>query len=62
MVCILRFVRSPLAPLKKGGKYILLPLFKGDLGGSKRLVTNQGTSQTSSNTQIVQSYPSLVID
>jgi hypothetical protein len=30
-------VRSPLAPLKKGGtgKFLKVPLFKGDLGGSK---------------------------
>jgi len=30
-------VRSPLAPLKKGGtvKFLKIPLFKGDLGGSK---------------------------
>ncbi|BAY27759.1 hypothetical protein NIES2100_75840 [Calothrix sp. NIES-2100] len=27
--------RSPLTPLKKGGKRIKVPLFKGDLGGSQ---------------------------
>jgi hypothetical protein len=27
--------RSPLAPLKKGGICLKVPLFKGDLGGSK---------------------------
>jgi hypothetical protein len=27
--------RSPLAPLKKGGTRIKVPLFKGDLGGSR---------------------------
>jgi outer membrane protein OmpA-like peptidoglycan-associated protein len=30
-------VRSPLAPLKKGGTEILVPLKKGDLGGSPRI-------------------------
>ncbi|PSB27055.1 hypothetical protein C7B82_18090 [Stenomitos frigidus ULC18] len=30
-------LRSPLAPLKKGGTRLLVPLFKGDLGGSKGL-------------------------
>ncbi len=27
--------RSPLAPLKKGGNSLKVPLFKGDLGGSQ---------------------------
>ncbi|OYD92855.1 hypothetical protein CDG76_19220 [Nostoc sp. 'Peltigera membranacea cyanobiont' 210A] len=31
---ILSTSRSPLAPLKKGGTRIKVPLFKGDLGGS----------------------------
>ena len=29
-------MRSPLAPLKKGGTGVKVPLFKGDLGGSPR--------------------------
>ncbi|HBE19372.1 MAG TPA: hypothetical protein DEG17_16950 [Cyanobacteria bacterium UBA11149] len=29
-------VRSPLAPLKKGGNGFKVPLLKGDLGGSTR--------------------------
>jgi hypothetical protein len=29
--------RSPLTPLKKGGTGIKVPLFKGDLGGSKTI-------------------------
>jgi hypothetical protein len=30
----MRQIRSPLAPLKKGGTGIKVSLFKGDLGGS----------------------------
>ena len=35
---IARFLvaRSPLTPLEKGGTGLLVPLFKGDLGGSSR--------------------------
>lgn len=33
-------VRSPLAPLKKGGNLLKVPLFKGDLGGSTSLKNN----------------------
>jgi hypothetical protein len=32
---------SPLAPLKKGGTRLLVPLFKGDLGGFKPVVRNK---------------------
>ncbi|BAY22260.1 hypothetical protein NIES2100_20230 [Calothrix sp. NIES-2100] len=35
LAVILGTNRSPLAPLKKGGKLLKVPLFKGDLGGSK---------------------------
>jgi hypothetical protein len=35
LAVILGTHRSPLAPLKKGGTGIKVPLFKGDLGGSK---------------------------
>jgi hypothetical protein len=41
-------VRSPLAPLKKGGtgKFLKVPLFKGDLGGSKlRTVVRKANSR-----------------
>ena len=34
--------RSPLAPLKKGGKRLKVPLFKGDLGGSCFLLLAKG--------------------
>jgi hypothetical protein len=30
-------VLIPLAPLKKGGKSLKVPLFKGDLGGSPKI-------------------------
>jgi hypothetical protein len=33
-------IRSPLAPLKKGGKRVKVPLFKGDLGGSRSVQLN----------------------
>jgi hypothetical protein len=33
--------RSPLAPLKKGGNHLKVPLFKGDLGGSCTLCYKQ---------------------
>jgi hypothetical protein len=34
--------RSPLAPLKKQGNGIKVPLFKGDLGGSELLIPIRG--------------------
>jgi hypothetical protein len=39
--------RSPLAPLQKGGTGLLVPLLKGDLGGStptKRIKNNSSNS------------------
>ncbi|MBG1261292.1 hypothetical protein F8S20_20330 [Nostoc sp. BAE] len=45
---ILDTFRSPLTPLKKGGTGVKVPLFKGDLGGSKTFDTNNRTFQTSS--------------
>ncbi|HBW30341.1 MAG TPA: hypothetical protein DEF48_09685 [Nostoc sp. UBA8866] len=38
--CSITF-RSPLTPLKKGGKRIKVPLFKGDLGGSNNLCVHR---------------------
>ncbi|MBD6620735.1 hypothetical protein FNW02_34500 [Komarekiella sp. 'clone 1'] len=40
--------RSPLTPLKKGGTGIKVPLFKGDLEGSRTFDTDKRTFQTSS--------------
>jgi catechol 2,3-dioxygenase-like lactoylglutathione lyase family enzyme len=37
LAVILGTERSPLAPLFKGGTGIKVPLFKGDLGGSKSI-------------------------
>ncbi|MTJ19079.1 hypothetical protein FJR06_20710 [Dolichospermum sp. UHCC 0352] len=34
---ILGTYRSPLTPLVKGGTRVKVPLFKGDLGGSKNI-------------------------
>ncbi|AFW95108.1 hypothetical protein ANA_C12762 [Anabaena sp. 90] len=34
---ILGTYRSPLTPLAKGGTRVKVPLFKGDLGGSKNI-------------------------
>ncbi len=42
---ILSTYRSPLAPLKKGGTGIKVPLFKGDL---ERFATDKRTFQTTS--------------
>ena len=47
-VVTLSTCRSPLTPLKKGETGLKVPLFKGDLGGSKRFATNSITFQTSS--------------
>jgi hypothetical protein len=33
--------RSPLTPLEKGGKFLKVPLFKGDLGGSDHLCVHR---------------------
>ncbi|MCC5663323.1 hypothetical protein LC653_05090 [Nostoc sp. CHAB 5784] len=43
--------KTALAPLKKGGTGVKVPLFKGDLGGSKTFDTNKRTFQTSSKTK-----------
>jgi len=43
--------RSPLTPLKKGGTGIKVPLFKGDLEGSKTCDTDKRTFQTSSKVE-----------
>jgi hypothetical protein len=32
-IALINPIRSPLAPLKKGGTGLLVPLFKEDLGG-----------------------------
>jgi len=39
---------SPLAPLKKGGNRLKVPLFKGDLGGSVRFATHSKPFKTPS--------------
>jgi hypothetical protein len=39
---------SPLAPLEKGGTGLLVPLFKGDLGGFKSAIVANKTFQTPS--------------
>ncbi|MBD6615219.1 hypothetical protein FNW02_04975 [Komarekiella sp. 'clone 1'] len=43
---------SPLTPLKKGGTGIKVPLFKGDLEGSRTFDTDKRTFQTSSEVEI----------
>jgi hypothetical protein len=48
LAVILSTQRSPLAPLKKGGNSLKVPLFKGDLGGSVRFATCDQTFQTTS--------------
>jgi hypothetical protein len=56
LAVILSTQRSPLAPLKKGGNSLKVPLFSseavrqhGDLGGSVRFATCDQTFKTSSN-------------
>ncbi|RCJ25180.1 hypothetical protein A6770_27965 [Nostoc minutum NIES-26] len=41
LAVILGTCRSPLASLKKGGKLLKVPLFKGDLEGSKTFCYQQ---------------------
>jgi hypothetical protein len=48
LAVILSTQRSPLAPLKKGGNSLKVPLKKGDLGGSVRFATCDQTFKTSS--------------
>jgi hypothetical protein len=55
LAVILSTQRSPLAPLKKGGNSLKVPLFssaaarqRGDLGGSVRFATCDQTFKTSS--------------
>jgi hypothetical protein len=52
LAVILSTQRSPLAPLKKGGNSLKVPLFKGDLGGSVRFATCDQTFKTSSKFMI----------
>jgi hypothetical protein len=44
---------SPLAPLQKGGTGLLVPLLKGDLGGSPGVMRNKNNF---SNTLLEASY------
>ncbi|MBD6616159.1 hypothetical protein FNW02_10015 [Komarekiella sp. 'clone 1'] len=54
--------RSPLTPLKKGGTGIKVPLFKGDLEGSRTFDTDKRTFQTSSEAVVGTSTIALVSD
>jgi hypothetical protein len=50
---ILGTYRSPLTPLSKGGTRVKVPLFKGDLGGSKNI---RYTIRDFSNTLLAVSF------